>query len=610
MGTQRRTNSQPPQPDVDLTGEAPGGLCLSDGRLLVVGKALQFGIWDWNLATGELDWTAELDAIYGLKPGTFGRTYSDFSKRVHPQDLGQVERVRDDALAAGRPFHVEFRIIRPDGDIRWVRSAGDALRDTAGRVTRAIGTTIDITDQKHLQLALSTNEARLQTALKLTDLVIWHQDARLRYTWVANPALGFTHEFLIGRRDEDIFDQEDARQLGLIKRRVMLTGRGERQEVWATSLGRTGCFDLIVEPERAADGRITGLICAAADITSRKRAEEHLQLQADILHNLQEGVNIVDSHGILHYTNPKFDAMFGYAAGELVGQSAAILNAPGTSDPDETAQAILRTLALDGHWSGNLQSRRKDGSVFWSNVNIVATQHPKFGKAWISLQSDITVLRQARLERDMAHRAIGHLADHVQDKMEEQRREISREVHDQIGAALTGIRMQLVALSQAPAPANVAPVLADIDKVLATTRVLCSDLRPPILDDLGLAETLRWYVRDWAKKSGIRASTRIAALGMEPADPLRIDIFRILQELLTNVTRHAGARRVNISLSHAAGQIRLQVADDGHGFQPGQTGGFGLLGIRERLRRHGGELRIQSTPAGTRVTVSAPETGS
>lgn len=91
---------------------------------------------------------------------------------------------------------------------------------------------------------------------------------------MANPALGFTHEFLIGRRDEDIFDQEDARQLGLIKRRVMLTGRGERQEVWAISLGRTGCFDLIVEPERAADGRITGLICAAADITLRKRAEE------------------------------------------------------------------------------------------------------------------------------------------------------------------------------------------------------------------------------------------------------------------------------------------------------------------------------------------------
>lgn len=125
MGTQRRTNSQPPQPDVDLTGEAPGGLCLSDERLLVAGQALQCGIWDWNLATSELDWTAELDAIYGLKPGTFGRTYSDFSKRVHPQDLGHMERCREDALAAGRPFDVAFRIIRPDGDIRWVRSAGD-----------------------------------------------------------------------------------------------------------------------------------------------------------------------------------------------------------------------------------------------------------------------------------------------------------------------------------------------------------------------------------------------------------------------------------------------------------------------------------------------------
>jgi PAS domain S-box-containing protein len=212
-----------------------------------------------------------------------------------------------------------------------------------------VGLLTDISDRKQAERSARINQMRLATVLQLSDLLVFHQDRHLRYTWIANPTLGAAPEELIGRSDEEILGRQAARPLAAIKRRVLRSGRGEHREVRVTRGDHTGCFDLIVEPERNADGRISGLVCAAADITQRKNAEEHLQLQADILVALEEGVNLIDAGGIIRYTNPKFDAMFGYAAGELLGRHAAVLNAAGEATPEQTARTILRALIGRAH---------------------------------------------------------------------------------------------------------------------------------------------------------------------------------------------------------------------------------------------------------------------
>lgn len=469
-----------------------------------------------------------------------------------------------------------------------------------------VGLLSDISDRKNAERAARTHQLRLDTVLKLSSLLVFHQDRQLRYTWVANPALNSTQDDLIGRNDDDILGK-DATPLTRIKRRVLRTGVGERKEVWVSWIKGTGCFDLIVEPEHDADGRITGLICAATDITSRKQAEEHLLLQTEILEALEEGVNLVDAKGIIYFTNPKFDAMFGYAPGELIGRHASILNAPGEGSPEAAAEAIMHALRRDGRWSGELRSRRKDGSEFWSRANVVTTTHPAFGPVWISVQSDVTALRRTREERDLAHRMLHRLSDHVQDEVESQRSELAREVHDEIGATLTGIRMRLDSLTSSYPDEDLADIRAMLDRAQQTTRVLCSRLRPPMLDDLGLLDTLRWYGHDWSRRTGIPVSVRIAAAQADPAEPLRTDLFRMLQELLTNVARHSGATRVGVSLTRSRKALQLRVADNGRGFAPGRSEGFGLLGILERLRRHGGTLDIAPGPGAT-VTLRIPAT--
>ena len=470
-----------------------------------------------------------------------------------------------------------------------------------------IGFLTDITERKRMEMALRESESRLRLALEATHLPVFRQDRQLRYAWIANPTLGLRGEDIVGRTDVELLGRKAAAPLVRIKNRAMREGRSLREEVWLEREGQAGCFDLIVEPERDAEGRVIGVLCAAADITERKRAEQQLRMQADILATLEEGVNLIDAAGIIRYTNPKFDAMFGYAQGELPGQHASVLNAPGETDPEQTARDILAALEQDGHWRGEIRNRRKDGAIFWTRANIVAVRHPRLGRVWVSVQSDITALRRLRLERDAAHHALERLADHVQEESEALRREVAREVHDEIGAALTGIRMGLETLAHvSDRHAGLERLRGLVDRAMADTRELCTRLRPPMLDDLGLVETCRWYLRDWSRQTGIRVSSRLAPLAMEPEDALRTDLFRILQELLTNVARHAGGSRVSVTLGESSHGLRLKVADNGKGFSPDDEPGFGLIGIRERLRRHGGNMELKTGPAGTTVVARVP----
>jgi PAS domain S-box-containing protein len=585
-------------------GSPDGGARSSVDRLQIAEHCLEFGTFSWDIASGEIHRSQQLERIYGLPPGGFGNDYSEFARRVHPGDLAMVEAERERAIATGTGFAIEYRIRRADGAIRWVRSQGDAVRDASGSVIRVIGINVDITEQKRIREALALQEARLATALKLSDLLIIHQDRQLRYTWVANPSLGATRDDLIGRTDSQVLGAENGKQLERIKRRVMRNGKGERLEVQVTNKGRTGCFDLIVEPERGVDGRITGVICAATDITQRRQAQADLQLQSQLLNALDGSVNLVDAQGLLRYTNPKFDALFGYAPGELVGRHVSVLNAPESAE--QTAMVILAALARNGRWQGELENRRKDGSRFWTHASAVAVRHPEIGECWLTLQADITDLRNVQAQRDAAYLAVVRMSDHLHDEIELQRAELAREVHDHIGSMLSGIRLGLDAALARFDREALLTVRAHVDEALRATRDLSGRLRPPMLDDIGLVGTVRWYVRDWSRLTGIPARVSVRRRVSEPRDPVRIDLFRVVQELLANVARHAGAAQVEVGLRSIVRGFRLVVRDDGCGFSPGQQEGYGLLGIRERMRRHGGDVRVESSARGSTITVDVP----
>jgi len=227
------------------------------------------------------------------------------------------------------------------------------------------------------------------------------------------------------------------------------------------------------------------------------------------------------------------------------------------------------------------------------------------------------IQRQRLRERENA-RDLQRLSAKLVHAQEEERRSIARELHDEIGQALTAIKVELVMVERAIKPeARTRNVFGEAraitDHALQTVRDLSQLLHPPLLDDMGLPATLEWYLRGFAGRTGI--TTDLVQQGVEErlAAEIEVSLYRIAQEALTNVARHAGARSCRVYLQRLPQTVLLTVEDDGKGFDVRQATasqsrqGMGLLGIQERAAGFGGTFRLESTPGkGTRLTVEVP----
>ncbi len=339
--------------------------------------------------------------------------------------------------------------------------------------------------------------------------------------------------------------------------------------------------------------RVLGLLM---DREARLLAQvAHRKVYESIVSSMSEGIVLVaaDTAAIV-YANPQYEQILGYAAGELVGKPVSTVYAPGKRDLSALFVEIKSALQRDGDWTGEVKNVRKDGREIWCRYLINTIDHVDYN---------------AQQDRDRMHETLRHFSDHMQASLEAERRALARDIHDQLGANLTGIRLRLETLIARTAAGSLSTgeelkeLAQQISSSQQAAREICTRLRPSVLDDLGLVEACRWMLRDWMKNTGLHASGEFAS-GPEPDPGLSIDVFRCLQELLTNVARHSGATSVQVALLANAQQMVVRVTDDGHGFGAAdKTDGFGLIGIRERAGHHHGTVAIDTSDAGTTITV-------
>ena len=211
------------------------------------------------------------------------------------------------------------------------------------------------------------------------------------------------------------------------------------------------------------------------------------------------------------------------------------------------------------------------------------------------------------------------LATHLQSIREEERIHIAREIHDELGQALTGLKFDLNSFAKnfegddAPARQDKQQALnLAIDRIINSVRRIASGLRPEVLDEIGLAAAFEWQAREFQRRTGIRCHVSIAAHFPDPDKDRSTALFRIFQELLTNVARHANATRVNVALSHGSGALALCVEDNGRGIKESEAHSprsLGFLGLRERVLAFGGSIDVKGDEGkGTKVCVSIPVT--
>lgn len=232
----------------------------------------------------------------------------------------------------------------------------------------------------------------------------------------------------------------------------------------------------------------------------------------------------------------------------------------------------------------------------------------------------VSYLNRKRAEEALlhAHKRLRALSQQLLDVQEQERRRLARDLHDEVGQALTAIMMNLQTMERIADVEPIAPTVTDskaiLDQLLQRVRDLSLDLRPSLLDDVGLVAAVRWYVQRQADRAGLahQVAAEEALISMPPH--LGTLCFRVIQEAVTNVLRHAKATRIWVTMGHSPGEVHLRVQDDGVGFKVEQAldraargDSLGLIGMQERVSFAGGEVTIESAPrGGTTVNARVP----
>jgi PAS domain S-box-containing protein len=491
--------------DITESKRAEEALRESQRRLEEAQRIAHVGHWERDLETGLITWSNEIYRILGLTPQEHDSPLTEWQHILHPEDRERVSLIIEEAQRGIRRYDVEYRIVRPDGEVRFLHSQGDIILDEQGRPRRAFGIAQDITERKRAEEQLKQSEQQLAEAQHIARVGSWNWDLQ-------NNALNWSAELY----------------------------------------------------------RIYGV-------------------DPQAFNPAYEGV-------VMEFIHAEDQALV----------RGAVENSLKTQEPFSFYYRILRP----------------DGKerVIHSRGDINGDEHGNpirmFGTA-----QDVTELKQAEERLRVTTEQLRALSARIHSAKEEEGTRIAREIHDELGAALTSLRWDLESfnkvISESGDQSQIQLLRERIDAMLRLTeatissvRRISAELRPGILDDLGLAEAIEWQAQQFQARTGIICRCDCSVENLDLSREQSIAVFRILQEALTNILRHAQATSTDITMKAGNGEFVLTIMDNGRGITEDEKSGarsLGLLGMRERAHLIGGKIDVTGVEGeGTVITVQVP----
>jgi PAS domain S-box-containing protein len=361
---------------------------------------------------------------------------------------------------------------------------------------------------------------------------------------------------------------------------------------------------------------------------AERKLRESEHRYAVTLSSIGDAVIATDGQARVGFMNPVAEALTGWPRAEAAGRPLAevfrIINEYTRQPAEDPAAKVLRLGTVVGLANHTVLLARGGGEVPIDDCGAPIKDDQGSITGVVLVFHDITERRRAEAEREALHREVlasrrklQALSRRLIEVQEEERRGLARELHDELGQVLTAVSLNIEAARPTAgegAQDRLAESMRAIDRAIEQVRSLSLDLRPAMLDIMGLESALRWYVDRRVKPAGLDVDLVSSLSGRRERPELEITCFRVVQEALTNVIRHAQARRVQVEVSAADDALQVTVRDDGRGFDVGaarqgavQGETFGLLGIQERVQLLGGDIAIESAAGqGTVVRVRLP----
>jgi PAS domain S-box-containing protein len=537
---------------------------------------------------------------------------------AHPEDADEGWRILED-LVQGRRNHAEYemRCVRKNGQAIWVRNSATRLPDADGRLRYVIATVEDITERHRAHEALRESEARLQAFTGHSPAVMFLKDREGRYRFVNERFLqrfGLRREQVIGRADAELFTRALAESFGASDAQVLERGVPLEFEETTQLVGGPRFSAVSKFPVFDAAGAVVGVGGVATDITERRKAEQALREQRTLLAEAQSlaGLGCWEwdpASGRVTWSDELYE-IYGVQRGVFEPSFENYLERVHPQDRERVG-ALVAAALRDPHGGGfAFEERivRPGGELreLRSHGEVVRDEAGRALKV-VGACLDIT-------EHKAAEATLRALSRRLVQAEETERRRIARELHDQVGQNLSALNINLDIvmgrLEDAALKRRMEDSLKLVDGTLQSIETVMAELRPPLLDEYGLGAALAWYAEEYAQRTGIRVTVdkaRDPGKGLRPETA--VALFRIAQEALNNVAKHAGAKLVRIGLSREGEEMNLSITDDGRGFDAAQArlGRWGMTTMRERAEAAGGRFLIDSVPGkGTTVRAAVP----
>ena len=600
----------------------------------------------------------QIEAMLGYSPEEWMTDPGLFRRTLHPDDRTRVLAEDTRTNKTGEPFQMEYRQVARDGRIVWVRDESVLVRDREGGTPYWLGVQFDITDRREAEEALRESEGRYRTVVKQAAEGIFVVDIDTKLILEANAAyrdlLGYTAGDMLGlgltlydvvAHDRESIDDYVER---ILEKRVEFIGERRHRRKDGSLV------NVEVGSSVISYGGGEALCVIVHDITERRRSAERLQRSLDALLALYEAGQILSSS----LQREEIGSRLLEIARRVSSLTAAVIAVP----DEEGELKVWRSSGLEGLWR-EIRSTPEAEAV---RQRVLETRKPQAvrlrrpgeseGAYLVSLNLPLLVrgrligvleaygpeslmerqneetlislanqgasaLENARLYTDLAEREnrLQELIRKLITAQEEERRKVSYEVHDGLAQTAAGAHQLLQAFARRHPPGSEAGQ-KDLDRVLqlvqqtvGEARYVIADLRPTALDDLGLGAAVRMQVEKISNE-GSQVDYEETLRDERLPPEVETALFRITQEALTNVRKHAPSARVRITLRHLNHCIRLHVRDWGPGFDPEEAtegGGpgerLGLSSMRERVALLGGRLEVRSRPGeGTDLVAEIP----
>ncbi|SDS36804.1 PAS domain S-box-containing protein [Paenibacillaceae bacterium GAS479] len=333
----------------------------------------------------------------------------------------------------------------------------------------------------------------------------------------------------------------------------------------------------------------------------KEQLRESLKQLVDVKFALDEAsiVAVTDAAGRIQYVNDKFCEISGYSREELTGRTHRIVKS--NHHQPEFFKELWRTISSGNVWKGEVRNRAKNGRLYWVDTTIVPFVNGEGNPyQYLAIRHEVTELKETQEQLQQAMAGMMQI-------QEEERRRFSRELHDGIGQSLFSFKISLDRILSDSADPRLEGLLSEVSQLMEEVRGMAWELRPSVLDDLGIVPALRTYIQNFEKHYGIRVQFNYGLSG-RPELAAETALYRIVQEALTNTGKYAGVSEVSVSLQEKDGLLEAVIRDSGVGFElKKQPRGVGLFSMEERARAAGGRLEIESSPGdGTVVRLLLP----